>query len=106
MHFTTNARWSHSWLWLFWFLALLALSLSQAVKTDRVTSDLPVGDRSALATVVRQPQPTFPWKPRERWRKWALRHYAAARRAYRRAVWAAAERSALAGRCAEHGDSG
>jgi transposase len=89
MHFTTNARWSHGWLWLFWFVVLLALSLSQAVKMDRATRDLPVGDRSALAVVVRQPQPVFAWQPQRRWRKWAWRHYATAQRAYQCAARAA-----------------
>jgi transposase len=89
MYFTTNARGSHGWLWLCWFLALLTLSLSQAVKTDRAMSDLPASDRSALAIVVRQPQAVFPWQPQGRWRKWAVRRYTSAQRAYRCAVWAA-----------------
>jgi transposase len=35
------------------------------------------------------PGTPWPWQPRGRWRKWAVAHYHAAQRAYRRAVWAA-----------------
>ena len=89
MHFTTNARWSHGWVWLFWLLALLAWSLSQPSGIGPATAVLPDGDRAALAIIVQQPQAVFPWQAGGRWRKWAVQHYRAAQRAYRRTVWAA-----------------
>jgi transposase len=35
------------------------------------------------------PEARFPWQARGRWRKWAVAHHHAGRRAYQRAVWAA-----------------
>jgi transposase len=89
MHFTTDARWSHGWVWLFWFLALLTWSWRQPIRTDCAMSQSTAGDQFALAIVVQQPQAVFPWRSRVRWRKWMVCHCQAAQQAYRRAVWAA-----------------
>ena len=89
MDFTTNARWSHGWVWLGWFLVLLTWSLAQPVRMNATLASPLVGDPSGLAVVVRQPESAFPWRARDRWRKWARHRYQATARAYRRAVWAA-----------------
>lgn len=100
MYSTTKRHWSHALVWLCWFLALLALAWGGGLPVERLGGlagstamrPLPQADVSAWAViVVHDPQqgPVFPWLPRGRWRKWALLRYQAARRAYRRAVWAA-----------------
>jgi transposase len=102
MYSTTKARLAQILVWLFWFLALLTLAWAY---------DLPVGGANITLCLSQAPArspaldgpgllsgivthdpwqgPLFPWQPRWRWRKLALQRYRAARRAYRRALWAA-----------------
>jgi hypothetical protein len=105
MYATTKAQWRHAIVWLFWFLALLVLAWAHALPGHEMDSGVSVqlalpgsrlGSRagqevasSIVAGVVTHDPgqgPLFTWYPRRRWRKLALIHYQAARRAYRRAV--------------------
>lgn len=92
MYFTTHRRWSYAVLWCFWFLVLLTVTWPGGPPGVTVTpapGTLP-GDTVALLVVPPSARGTpWPWQPRGRWRKWAVAHYQAAQRAYRRAVWAA-----------------
>jgi len=91
MQTITKSRFGQVLVWIIWLLVFLA-SLSRAALAQP-------GPPEALALVVAcppRPGPLFPWTPRFRWRKWALRRYQAckqrlrqARQAYRRAVWTA-----------------
>lgn len=89
MNSTTNARGSHGWVWLLWFLTLLAWMLSQPVSIAAPTANRLGAGSAGLALGWRQPEAVFPWQPQGRWRKWATKRYHAAQRAYWRAVWAA-----------------
>lgn len=90
MYFTTNRRWMHAIVWCFWFLVLLVLIGHGGTPVNGAASPAvaPGGNAVALLVVPACDTP-FPWQPRGRWRKWAMAHYRAAQRAYRRAVWAA-----------------
>lgn len=98
MHSTINVRWSQAFVWLFWFLFLLALAWngSVALVTTPPASTL----NSLLAGVATHDHPRgplFPWWCRwrvrqiglNRWRRWLRCHGQVARHAYRRIVWAA-----------------
>jgi hypothetical protein len=79
-------------------LVVLALALSGALplstlkfgpnQAGALTPAPRLNDPPVLALVVTT-EPRFPWQPRGRWRKWALAHSLAARRAYQRAQWTA-----------------
>lgn len=90
MYFTTNSRWLHAIVWCLWFLVLLVLlgHGGAAVIGARFPAATPEGNGVALLAAAGCDRP-FPWQPHGRWRKWAVAHYRAAQRAYRRAVWAA-----------------
>ncbi|MBI4671395.1 MAG: hypothetical protein HY741_06965, partial [Chloroflexi bacterium] len=98
MDSTTKTRVAHALLWLFWFVALLAFACCGGLPFDSLghgpntPSGVPRPAPPSLVLVLtHDPQrgPLYPWQPRARWRKWAWLHYQAARRTYRRAVWAA-----------------
>ena len=92
MYCTTNRRWSHAVVWCLWFLVLLMLSGHGGAPVAGAAPPAAAADGNAVALlVVPPPAPgtPFPWQPRGRWRKWAVARYQAARRAYRRTVWAA-----------------
>lgn len=87
MNFATKNNSAPIWVWLLWFLALLALNQTTPVSPTTDNSATPL-----LAGVVsHNPQngSLFPWQPRYRWKQRALRKYRAWRRACRRAKWAA-----------------
>lgn len=87
MNFATKNNSAPIWVWLLWFLALLAFNQTTPVSPTTDNSATPL-----LAGVVsHNPQngPLFPWQPRYRWKQRALQKYRAWRRAYRRAKWAA-----------------
>jgi len=93
MHFTPHSRWSRAAVWLLWFLILLALAwgygLAESPPGPAVQSQRALPLLAGVVTYDAQRGSLFPWQPRGRWRKQALARYRAARRAYRRAVWAA-----------------
>ena len=89
MNPTARARLRHALIWLCWFIALLGLTSFYHLPVERLSAvsgvqiALPVA--GGVTEPSAEPRALFPWLPRERWRKWAWRHYQAARRA----VWAA-----------------
>jgi transposase len=102
MNSTIKTRWTHALLWLFWFATLLALACGGGLPLETLAHGAsPLGGVTpssspsappALALVLTVDSPggwLFPWQPHSRWRKWAWRHWQAARRSYQRAVWAA-----------------
>jgi len=92
MYFTTNRRWSHACVWCFWFVVLLTITWQGGppAATSGSAAAAPAESRVALLVVPPPaPEARFPWQARGRWRKWAVAHYHAGRRAYQRAVWAA-----------------
>jgi len=86
MNFATKSSRTRIFVWLIWFIALLAFS--QPATTGQTTA---LAETPLLGVVSHNPQngPLFPWQPRYRWKKLALRKYKAWKRAYRRAKWAA-----------------
>lgn len=86
MNFATKSSRTRIFVWLIWFIPLLAFAqpVTTGQTTDLVTTPL-------LGVVSHNPQngPLFPWQPRYRWKKLALRKYKAWKRACRRAKWAA-----------------
>ena len=86
MNFATKNRCTRILVWLFWFLALLIFS-HPAAGTPPNDSHAP----PLLGVVRHNPLhgSLFPWVPRARWKKGALRRYRAWQQAYRRAKWAA-----------------
>jgi transposase len=93
MDSTTQSRWLHILVWLFWFLVILtwssATSLAVASRTGPVAWPEPVLGLATVPYPTGEAEALWPWQPVGRWRKWAWRRYQAARRVYRRAVWAA-----------------
>ena len=91
MYCTTNRRWSHAVVWCLWFLVLLMLSGHGGAPVAGAAPPAAADGNAVALLVVPPPAPgtPFPWQPRGRWRKWAVARYQAARRAYRRTVWAA-----------------
>ena len=95
MNFATKTNRTRILVWIIWFIALLAFG--QPVRTGEVSGQYVP---QLLGVVSHNPQdgPLFPWQPRYRWKKRALRRYRAWQRAYRRAKWAArSARLALGG---------
>ena len=89
MYFATKRRETQILVWLVWAIACLVFL---AMPEQVVGSDRSGPDRPALPGVVtHDPQDgsLFPWWPKRRWRKWALRKYRTWQRAHRRAVWTA-----------------
>jgi len=86
MNFATKSSRTRTLVWLIWFIVLLAFV--QPVTTGRTTDP---ATTPLLGVISHNPQngPLFPWQPRYRWKKLALRRYKAWKRAYRRAKWAA-----------------
>lgn len=86
MNFATKSSRARQFVWLIWFIALLAFvqPVTTGQTTDFATTPL-------LGVVSHNPQngSLFPWQPRYRWKKRALRKYKAWKRAYRHAKWAA-----------------
>lgn len=93
MDSTTQSRWLHVLVWLFWFLVALtwasAYSLPVAHGAGQVVLPEPVLGLATVAYPNSAAEWLWPWQPLGRWRKWAWLRYQAARRVYRRAVWAA-----------------
>jgi transposase len=90
MYFTTNRRWSDAVVWCFWFLILLTVAWHGGPPWLTVPPATGTSPGDAVALLVLPPTAGgTPWPLRRRWRKWAITHYHAARRAYWRAVWAA-----------------
>jgi transposase len=98
MYSTTKSRWSQVLVWLFWFLALLALACSGCLTlaNPEAAAPHPLPDQTpllaAVATHDHPRSPLFPWWPQGRWRKRTLgfRHaWRVARHLYHRTVWAA-----------------
>jgi len=92
MYFTTNRRWSNAVVWCLWFLVLLTVAWHGGPSGLTVPPAIGMspGDTVALL-VLPPPAGGMVGALRRRWRKWALMHYHAAQRTYRRAVWAARE---------------
>jgi len=86
-------RWTPLVLWCGWFLALLMLACAYqwpvGVPRPVISPHEVYPLLGSLMTPDGQAEALFPWLPRRGWRKWAWRHYQAARRAYARARWAA-----------------
>ena len=76
--------------WLIWAVTLLAVWSSPLVSEGWASL---TGERLVLSGVVlsepSQQRGSFPWSPRVRFRKWALKRYRRLREAHRRAVRAA-----------------
>ncbi|MBU0490483.1 MAG: DUF4277 domain-containing protein [Chloroflexi bacterium] len=87
MHGTTRARGTRILVWLFWFVALLALAWGAGLPGDPLGIHREPVLLAGLALPEPTPQDLFPWRPQGRWRRWAWRRYQAARRVYRRARW-------------------
>jgi hypothetical protein len=93
MYSTTKSRWLHVLIWLFWFVVILtwasATGLPVAPRTGPVAWPEPVLALALVPSSNGEAESLWPWQPLGRWRKWAWLHYQAARRVYRRAMWAA-----------------
>lgn len=92
MYSTTNSRWIHAFVWCFWFVVLLTLAWPGGPPAGASGTAAAASTQSRVALLVvpaPAPEARFPWQARGRWRKWAVAHYQAGRRAYQRAVWAA-----------------
>ncbi len=92
MNSTRHDRWSHVFVWCFWFVVLLTLTWQGGLAVGGAAAPTTAAPGNIVALlVVPPPAPgtTFPWQPHGRWRKWAGLRYRAAQRAYQRAVWAA-----------------
>lgn len=90
MYFTTNRRWSDAIVWCFWFLVLLTVAWHGGPPGLTVPPTIGTSPGDTVALLVLPPPTGGPsWPLRRGWRKWALTHYQAARRAYQRAAWAA-----------------
>jgi len=93
MYSTTKSRWVHILVWLLWLFALLALAWASGLREGRLAWGREAKADPALlvgsVTYDLRQGPLFPWQPCQRWRKWAVVRYRAARRASRRALWAA-----------------
>jgi transposase len=85
MNFATKSFPTRILVWLIWFIALIAFT------PPTMTSDTTTTNHVLLGVVNHDSEngPLFPWRPRYRWKKHALRKYRAWQRAYRRAKWAA-----------------
>jgi transposase len=101
MDSTTQSRWLHILVWLFWFLVVLtwafACDLPVAQGREQAAWPEPVLELTTVPCPNRTAGSFWPWQPVGRWRKWAWRRVQAARRAYRRAVWAARRARLLLG---------
>ena len=86
MNFATKSSRTRKFVWLIWFIALLAFV--QPATTGQ-TTDLATTPLLGVASHNPQNGALFPWQPRYRWKKRALRKYKAWKRAYRQAKWAA-----------------
>jgi transposase len=89
MNATTKSRFRQVLIWLIWLLVVLA-TIRSAVLAPAVAEPLVAG---AACPPGHDP---FPWRPRFRWRKWAVlryhvwkRRFQQARTAYQRTVWTA-----------------
>ncbi len=89
MYSATKRRQMQILVWLVWAVACLVfLTLpEQAAVGGRSVPDLP----ALPGVVTHDPQNghLFPWQPKHRWRKWALKRYKTWQRAHRKAVWTA-----------------
>ncbi|MCP4356782.1 MAG: hypothetical protein GY796_02035 [Chloroflexi bacterium] len=85
MNFVTKTSHTQIFVWLIWFIALLAFAQPAA---DNITTP---GTTPLLGIVSHNPQdgPLFPWRPRYRRKQRALRQYKAWKHACRQAKWAA-----------------
>jgi len=86
MNFATNSSYTRILVWFIWFIVLFAFFQPATLGEPDPFVMTPL-----LGVVDHDPRdgPLFPWQPRTRWKKHALRKYRAWRRAYRRAKWAA-----------------
>lgn len=86
MNFATKSSHTRILVWLIWFIVLFIFIQPAAMGDTSSPTTAPL-----LGVVKHDPRngPLFPWQPRYRWKKHALRKYRAWRRAYRRAKWAA-----------------
>ncbi len=86
MNFATKPSRTRIFVWLIWFIALLAFA--QPTTADNTTTLITT---PLIGIVSHNPQdgPLFPWRPRYRWKQRALRKYKAWKHACRRAKWAA-----------------
>jgi transposase len=93
MDSTTQSRWLHILVWLFWFLVVLTWASAAGLPVAHGAGSVAWSESALELAMVPDPHGArewhWPWQPVGRWRKWAWHHYQAARRAYRRAVWAA-----------------
>jgi len=86
MNFATKSSHTRILVWLIWFMALFVF-----IRPATISETTPPVTAPLLGVVNHDPRngPLFPWPPRYRWKKHALRKYQAWRKAYRRAKWAA-----------------
>lgn len=88
MNFATKSRQKRILMWVIWLLVILAcIRLGDTARTTFVP-EAPLSGL-ALHTGAEERRWLFPWQPRWRWKKHALRRYHAWRQAYRRARRAA-----------------
>lgn len=85
MNFATKTSHTRILVWLIWFIALL-VCVEPSMSGETTT-----GPNVLLGVVTHNAEEgsLFPWQPRYRWKKRALRKYRAWQSAYRRAKWAA-----------------
>jgi transposase len=93
MDSTTKSRWLHVLVWLLWFLVVLTWASAYSLPVAQGRGQVAWPESGLGLVTVPHPndaaEALWPWQPLGRWRKWAWRHYQAARRVYRRAVWMA-----------------
>lgn len=92
MYSTTNRRGLHAFVWCLWFVVLLTMAWPGGLPAGASGPAAATATQNYLALLAvpaPAPEARFPWQTRGRWRKWAVAHYHAGRRAYQRAVWAA-----------------
>jgi transposase len=93
MDCTTQSRWLHMLVWLFWFLVVVtwacAYGLPVVYGTGQAASSEQVLGLATVPCSSAEAETLWPWQPLGRWRKRAWLHYQAAQRGYRRALWAA-----------------
>lgn len=91
MYSTTQSRWLHGLVWLFWFLVVLTWVYAHGLPVEHRIGRVAVPDHLLVLTTApsAEAESGWPWPPRHRWRKWAWRRYQAACHVYRRALWTA-----------------
>jgi transposase len=98
MNCATKSRRTQILVWLIWAIACAVFFVlpERMIQSHPLCMDVPA--LPGVVTYDRGNGPLFPWRPKQRVRKWAWRQYCKLRRAHQRAVWVArCARLALSG---------